>query len=83
MFPNPQSTTSYSNHIVLHITKTQLLILCFAVMKSQMVEEKNGSNHEWQVCPVLKIFGVNTNHLYIITHDNSTALLLWEPTEQG
>lgn len=43
----------------------------------------NGSNHEWQVCPLLKIFEVNTNHLYIITHDNSTALLLGEPTEQG
>lgn len=40
MFPNPQSTTSYSNHIVLHIAKTQLLILCFAVIKFQMVEEK-------------------------------------------
>lgn len=38
MFPNPQSTTTYSTHIVLHITKTQLLILCFAIMKFQVMK---------------------------------------------
>lgn len=41
MLPNPQSTTTtYATHIVLHIIDTQLLILCFAVMKFQVIEEK-------------------------------------------
>lgn len=86
MFPSPQSNTTYSTHIVLHIAKTQLLILCFAVMKFQMrkkEKKKNRSNQEQQVCPLLKIFGVNINNLWIITHDNSAGLLLWEPNEQG
>lgn len=77
MFPNPQSNTTYSTHIVLHIAKTPLLILCFAVMKFQMRKKKTPrSNQQWQVCPLLKIFSGKINNLKIITHVNSAGLLL-------
>lgn len=62
MLPNPQSTATYTTHIVLHITDA-LLIVCFTVMKFQVMEEKKDLTRNGKFVHL-------SLDLYIIFHEN-------------